>query len=69
MRPPGATTRAISAIARRGIADVVQRREAVHEVERAGDERQRLRVALLQQHVVHACRREPRRAELEQRSR
>ena len=44
-------TRAISATARRGITDVVERRASRHEVERARDERERLRVALLEQHV------------------
>ncbi len=50
----------------RGLPDVVQRCEAVREVERTRDERERLRIALLEQHVVHACCRESRRTELEQ---
>ena len=45
---------------------MVQRRQAVHEVEGVGDEGQRLRVALLEDDVAHARRREARRAELEE---
>ena len=49
-----------------GLADVVQRCEAVHEVERPGDERERLRVALLQEHVRDPGLGEPGGAELEE---
>ncbi len=45
---------------------MVQRVEAVHEIERIVDERQRLRVAFLQEHVGDAGFRQPARAEIEQ---
>jgi hypothetical protein len=64
-RPP-AGTRGPSPRPRGRIADVVQRGEAVHEVEGVGDEGQRFRVALLEHDVAHVRLGQSGRAELEQ---